>query len=408
VGRDKQNLAIAGYGDATESLELLIQGADVDTVTGHVQDIEELLDAARQSSRTWRDVRVYLQIQHDGDGSDTWRSEILAGTLELGEALDNLPRYRVEAVLSLTRRPFFEGARTALQLSTEADGTASTSERTLHITDDATAGERNYIDIAAAQVTGNLPAPIELQIRNAEAGAVWWTAYHLTNHVHMTPASLDPIYLGSAASPIGASNTESGDTEGASHYWTLTDTQASYFAGQYVRMLAILTGATAGTYLRAAVAYVAGVAVPIYRAGQPVYADGAGTYDLGVIPVPPGGASEDWTNVSVAILAQRTGGYTVAVDHVQLFAAGAGLYRKIVQGSFSVANTSAMVEDGPEGLTYLRTVSTGARYPLLRGFHEPLHIWPGKDNRLRIWIEGATKGDQVEAQAWYRPRRLSV
>jgi len=170
VGRDKQNLAIAGYNNVTESLDLLITGASVSAITTTIRGIESMLDAARQSARTWQGTRVYLEVEHDGD-SAAWRSEVLAGQLSYNEALDQLSRLNVEARLTLTRRPFFEGARTALELSTVADTTPSTSERTLHITDNATADERNYIHIAATEIEGNLPAPIELQIRNAEATA---------------------------------------------------------------------------------------------------------------------------------------------------------------------------------------------------------------------------------------------
>jgi hypothetical protein len=149
-------------------------------------------------------------------------------------------------------------------------------------------------------------------------------------------------------------------------------------------------------------------AVPIYKAGQQVLVDDSGVFDLGVVPLPPGGASADWTGINIAIYAQDDGGSTLDIDHIQLMPAGLGLFRKIVQQGFSVANTDAMVEDGPEGLTYIRVTASGARYPLLRGYYEPLHIWPGVDNRIRVYIDGATKGDAVEAQAWYRPRRVSV
>ena len=411
VGRDKQNLSIAGYANVTESLDLLITGASVSALVTTIRSIESMLDKARQSARTWQDVRVYLEIEHEGDGSVAWRSEVLAGQLSYKEALDQLSRLKVEARLAITRRPFFEGARTALELSTAADTTPSTSERTLHITDTSVVGERNYINIAAAQVTGNLPTPIELQIRNAEAAAKTWTAYYIGNFVHMTPASVTPIFIGTDSLVDGASYTWTGtDTEQPTHRWEVTSAQLAYYAGQYVRMIARITSSNA-VYARAVVEYYVAAAppgVPIYKAGRQVFIGDSGTYDLGVVPLPPGGASASWSGVAIAIYGQYTGGSTLTIDHIQLMPAGDGKFRKIKQSGFTVANTTAMVDDGPEGLTYLRTVSTGARFPLLSGYYEPILLWPGVVNRLRIWIAGATKGDEVEAQAWYRPRRVSV
>lgn len=405
AGRDKQTLATPSWLNATETLELLITGATSAAVQTTVQSIEKALDAARQSARTWGGGRVYLQVQHDGDAV-TWRSEILAGKLDVGDALDTLPRLRVEARLMVTRRPFWEGPRTALQLSTAADATPSTAERTLHVTDDSTAA-RNYIDIAASQVAGTLPAPIELQLRNGEAGGKWWRRYYLGNYTFMDAANIDPIFLG-AASWFGASRAWTGATETLTHGWNLTAAQAADFSGQYCRMIAVVTGSPSAYYLRAAVTFDSTLHVPVYRAGRQTFVNSSGTYDLGVFPLPPGGYAESTYGLGVGISAQAATGGTLAIDHVQIMPAGLGLFRMIEQVGFQMTSDDAMVEDGPEGLVYARLISTGGRAPILRPYYEPLHIWPGRLNRLRVWIVGATKGDALEAQAWYRPRRLSI
>ena len=129
--------------------------------------------------------------------------------------------------------------------------------------------------------------------------------------------------------------------------------------------------------------------------------------DLGVVPLPPA-VIDDAYDISVAIYGQAIGGDGFTVDHIHLMPAGHGLYRFIDQPlGGSVSTSGAMVEDGPEGLVYVGNASY--RSPILKGYYEPLHIWPGVDNRIRVWIEGTgTKGDQLEAQAWYRPRRLTV
>ena len=401
AGRDKWNLGTPSWTNATESLDLLITKSTPALIQAEVQKIETMLDKARQSALTWSGARVYIQVKHDGD-SMTWRSEILAGRLEFGDVLSDMALGRAEARLIYTRRHYWEGSRTALQLSTEADTTPTTNEVTLHLTDDATAGQRNYIHIAAAQVTGVLPAPVELQIRNAEATAKDWRGFHLGNFVHMDPATVDPILTG------GTGTSWTIDAEQEVRRWALSDGQLDDFAGQFCRVLALITNTPAG-YLRAVMmATVGGLRLPVYKAPSQVYVDGSGIWDLGVVPIPPGGYTQKATGLSLALFGQKSGGGTLTVDHVHIMPAGHGLYRYVAQPGFTTPNTVAFVDDGPEGRVYGRTVSTGDEYPILRPYGEPLHLWPGKINRLRVMIAGSTKGDAVEAQAWYRPRRLTI
>lgn len=403
AGRDKWNLSTPSWTNATESLDLLITKSTAALIQAEVQKIEALLDKARQSALTWRGARVYIQVQHDAD-SVIWRSEILAGKLEFGDVLSHMAMGRAEARLIITRRHYWEGPRTQLAISTETNPTPATAERTLQLTDDATAGERNYIDIASTQVGGVLPAPIELQLRNAEVDSQAWTNYHLGNFVHMDPANVDPIMLGSA----GTITSWSADTEQEVIRWALSDAQLDDFAGQFVRVLAVLSNNPAG-YLRAVVqASVGGVRLAIYKPPAQVYVDSSGIWDLGVIPLPPGGYTQNATSINLAIYGQKVGGSTLTVDYVHLMPAGHGLYRHVAQTGFLIPNTDAFVDDGPEGRAYIREVSSGAEYPIVRPYGEPIYLWPGVANRLRVLIAGSTKGDAVAAQAWYRPRRLSI
>jgi len=405
AGRDKQNLAVPSWRNATETLELLITGATASAIKATVRSIETMLDNARQSARTWRGSRIYLEVQTTAD-SNYWRSEILAGKLELEKPLDAIALGHIEGRLILTRRFYWEGQRTALQLSTEANPTPSTAERILHLTDDATAGQRNYINIAAAQITGVLSAPIELQLRNNEESSKAWRNYYVSNTVHMDPDNLDPILRGSEAED-GATNNWSGDDEELSHVWMLTAAQTEDIAGQYCRLLAWVTSAP-NAYLRAAVTWHTLLFLPIAMAPMQRYVDGGGIWDLGAVPIPPGGYSEGAVDVGIAILGQKSGGGSLTIDYVHLMPAGYGLYRHVRQLGFNVPSTYAFVDDGPEELVYLRRVSDSAIAPIMQPYGTPLMLWPAAQNRLRVMISGSTKGDSVGAQAWYRPRRISI
>lgn len=406
VGRDRQNLATPGYGNVTETLELVIIQSTVAGIQTSIQSIEIMLDGLRQSMRVWGPTKYYIQVQHSADGT-SWRSELMAGQLEVGDVLDQLTYLSVECRLIITRRYYWEGARLALELSTAENTTPTTSEVALYVTDDQTAGERNYINIASTQVGGALPTPIELQLRNAEATDVDWSVFHLSNYAKYSTA-IDPIYMGSAADSPGASRTWSVDYETMTHRWSVSATQCSYWKGAYVRLIAIITN-TPDAYLRAGVVLGdATLSNPIYLAGSQVYVDSAGVWDLGVVPLPPYAYSGETDAMGIAIFGQVEGGATLTIDHIQLFMAGQHRYRRLEQMAYDLSNTYAVVEDGPEGLAYIRDTSDDGRLPIIRTFHDPLMIWPGITNLIRVYIRGATKGDQLEAKAWYRQRRLSI
>jgi hypothetical protein len=411
---DGDTIGAPTWGNVTETIPLLITGANAAAVVASIQGIERLLDVARQNRLTWNAKRVWLTVQFDQDAG-SWRSEVLAGRLVVAQLPDQIWRNRVEASLIVTRRYFWEGALTALELSSGPTGTPTTDWVTVYNADDLNGINRNWFHVAAAQVGGTLPSPLKLEIRNNSGLARSATTVHLSNYVFMDPTTVDPILRGEEAVG-GATGTWGTSAETLTHRWLLTAGQIADLNGQYARI--IMAPSTppvkAATLLRAALLIDTTGAGPlvVLASGEQVLRGATGTLDLGVLPIPPGGAGVINGNLYLAIYGQVAGGDTLIVDWVQLMASGEGLYRRIQtvnQGGWNIPNGDVLTDDGPEGVVYV--TESGTRLSIYRGVHKPLHVWPGVTQRMRLMI--AAQGAMVPGTVWqvkasYRPRRLTV
>lgn len=150
-------LATPGVGKEAEpeiadSLELLIQATSAANLQTAVHNIEGLLVSADRRARTGLGARVFVTVQFDGEAS-AWRSEIIAGKLELPQAPDQWGALKIEGVLGITRRNYWEGPRTQIAL-TNANGTSNTAGLTIYNHDDSDSGNDNYLQIAAASLSG--------------------------------------------------------------------------------------------------------------------------------------------------------------------------------------------------------------------------------------------------------------
>jgi hypothetical protein len=414
VNRDRQDVGVPSYLNVTESLALFITGATAAAIQASVQSIQTALDRARQSRRIWGGTRVWLIVQTAAD-SETWRSEILAGRLELLNAVDQIGLKRMEATLIITRRPYWEGALTALLLTTALTG-ETTDLVTLYNADDAGAATvRNWINIGATRVTGELPTPLKLRIENANEADQSWAQMFVCNYVFMDPENVDPIMLGSNAVD-GSSETWGGDGESKICRFGLTAAMLTDYAGQYCRVLANFTSLTANTWVRVRVDFSTDATTfsTIYYAPAQARYQAGGLIDLGCVPLPPFGFNANSARVYVTLTGQLVGGWSATVGHVQICPTGHGLFRRLDIGgdtlTLAMEDNDAVVDDGPEKQAYIEDATDSTDWPVVRPYYAPILVWPGKVNRLRVLVRTATSFPAItlKAKAWFRPRRLSI
>jgi hypothetical protein len=342
--------------------------------------------------------------------SAAWRSEVVDGRVEVDDkSLDAWSVTKPPLRVAWERRGYWEGARTALQLSTSKTTTPTTSEVTLYSNDDATATDTNYVNIASTQLMGDLPAPLEYKLKMVTAGMSAPKAY-LANTVFADPSSFDPFLLGGEAEDGAAGSwTGSGDTN-LVWVWRLANGQMAACAGQLLRLLVTFTSTVYSVYMRpVCYAYVD----PVTPAFQPLhvgawrYVDSVKIIDLPALPIPPGGYDASIGSVAVGISVRHTGAGSATVDFAQLTPSGDGLFRVLDQTVFNTEANDYFVDDPYNRLAYI-VESGGAHQPLVVARHDPVYVWPNRTNRLRVLLSeagGFTAGRQLTMQAWYRPRR---
>lgn len=370
----------------TEEIRVVVSGTAPELI-GARNVVEDLLTTARRRQTTQTGNRVFVEYQNS-TGATWFRSEILDGRVDA----DDEPMLRrvdngtnVLHVL-IERQPWWEGARTLLvDAETIANGESG-----------------NSVEIAAEDVEGTLPAPVEIRIENAEAGAVAWRNFYLACNAWNDPENYSPWLSGSA---FVWSNNQTHNTSILA--WTLTDAQLTDMQGDYFRFVAGFTTApSADAYMKLRLRWNNQVTLV---EGDEVYTGASGgkyVVDMGTFPVPPGGyASATLVSVRFSVRAAASGAGTL--DWIAMLPANN--FRKLRQVYSSTAAGASIVDDGIEGVAYV-LVST-SRYPLVATYGAPLMVWPGRVNTIYVLYDengDYTPANTMDVSVWYRPRRLTI
>lgn len=413
--RDGTVAAPAVYKDVTETISLLIVGATVAATRDVARAIERLLDLAREQRTAQGGSGCYVQVQIAGE-TTAWRSEVLRARLAYADPL-NLWQSAIRADLTLTRRYYWEqaGPEVALQMSSQATGTPTTGPVTWHNGADNVSGQRNWVNIAAAQVQGTLPAPLKLDLKMTAATTFTMVSFYVGNYVWMDPTGIDPIFVGAESGEGTGNRSWTTSSEFALHTWTMPAALQEDVNGRYVRpLIAYSTKPSVTTNMRATVAVALGGDIDIFLT-DPIFpqTDPWGTscvVDFGPVPLPPGGYTASPATLKLRFFATKAGGDAVNAHSLHLFPHGPGVLRRYRAGgglSLIFDQNSGILDDGITGRVVAYS-GTGARFPFVVAHGSPLMVWPGRVNRLRMLNAPVTWAASVAwtAQAWYRPRRL--
>lgn len=409
------------YADVTESAEVVLRGTATQIRTG-INTLEKLFEqAAQRQAGQWQRA-VYVQYT-PVDADAAWRSELLEGRViwssdpglrRLGDVTPT-----VKVAVFWRRRFYWEGAETELQLSTSNQGTA-TGGRTIKNHDDSDAGDDNWVQIAANQVTGVLPAGARVQLQNTTGTGRMWRKLYMALNALSDPANFPHILEaenrvsgGTVQANANASNgsqlqfTVAGSS--AVYTWTLSAAMLQYAAGRLFRLL-VAVNAVSGTA-------PTGTATPeirdasgtttLWRGDAAALPGAVGLLDLGALPLPPGGyqTSNGYGALTLALMFTGTGTWTL--DFLQLTPTDGFV---LLGCATTVANSSYVVVDSIEDRRY---VLTGAsEYPYVTANGGGLMLWPGVVQRLLVLAESAQAGpaiaDTFVVRVWARPRRVVV
>lgn len=416
-GVDGGDVADIAQRNVTQTIEVLIIGTSTANLQYLTHSLEGMLQAAHARQKSRVGPRVYLQIQLDSEAS-TWRSEILTGRLRFqDEALQEWINKKVNAQLIISRRHFWEGSETELQLST-SNASAATGGQTIYNHDDAGTGHDNWVQIANTQVAGVLPAPVKLTLQNTSGGSVGYRNIYLAVNAFSDPSGFTHIIEGeSRISGYGTITSESTCSGGNYNLYSFTDTGTILWdlssgllqdtQGRRFKLLMRCFGWT-GTDL-----YVQ----PILRdstglvnlwVGDEVFlgslADTSSRMiDLGSIPLPVGGYQTAWGAMVLGLLVRSTGAAELDIDFIQLTPLDS--FRWVVQRGLTIANNGTITDDNIEGLTH------AGGSPIYSPKTGPLYVFPGRTQRIIILQDIGTSSaidKTFSVRAYYRPRRLTV
>lgn len=409
---DGNSLSIPAFANVTETIEMRISGATPSDVRDTVRSIEKLLDLARQTTTGYLDDKLYLIVRFDQD-TENWRSQILAAKWDSNTLTDQIYLNYVTGNIVITRRYYFETETVhAIAIKSGPTPTATTGYASVYNADDTNATNRNWFELDATQVLGSLPTPATIHIKNVSGASRKCGRVFLGNYVYANPTTIDPIFRGEQS----AGGFQPTPTESDFAAWSLANRNLTdAFKGQFGRVITVFSNQPApSTLLRASLEYRdTGIQVNVALGEQILSNLGEFVLDLGGIPIPPGGYWQNMANLYLALKGRSASGTdSVAVDWVQVFPGGPGRYRMIRAAVLSMGFTSGdeLVDDGANGGVYVLT--GGLQVPAYQPFFEPIHLWPGKINRLMMLISAGTALTEVDI-AWQvkveaRYRRITV
>lgn len=415
-GVDGGEIESLAYRNVTSTLDLLIVHTTTAGLQGIVNDIEDMLADAHRRQKTGTGGRVYLQVQVDGEAS-TWRTEILIGRLRIDNALDQWSSKKIEGQLIITRRFYWEGPEKELQLSASTQS-AATGGRTVYNHDDADSGHDNWVQIAAAQVGGTLPAPVKLTLQNTTGGSVDYRNLYMATNAFSDPANFTHVIEGEARISGYGTITSLSSCSGGSYnayafsnsgliLWDLSSSLLQKTQGRWFRLLARFAGWT-GTdiYVKPILRDATGL-VTLWEGDEVRIGSSADTssriIDLGGIPLPVGGYQTSWGVMTLALSVRATGSAQVDIDFIQLTPLDS--YRWVVQRGLSIVNNGMITDDNIEGLTH------AGGSPIYSPKTGPLMVYPSKTQRIVILQDIGSSSNITQTltvRAYIRERRLSV
>ena len=405
-----------GENTVIETIEVMFYAASVAAMRTAIDTLQKLLDAASRRQERGKGPVVYLLYQPDGDAT-AWRSRLIDWRFEYNEnTLRAWGQAKLPASLIIERDAVREGDLTQIPL-TNGNGTNNTTGLTVSLHNAGTA--YSYAQIAGSAVTGSAPAPVQLELTNNTGGSVTYYEVLVANNAFSDPANF-PHVLQAESALVSGSGTVSSDatcsngqyvgwsfTNSSAQQYTLSQTLLQDALGYDFHLLARFRSQTARVFVRPHIYDATGMFVLWSGDEVEIPQVAPSVFDLGVIPLPPGGYSTAYGAMRLW-LAWRAEGSVGALDTDFFAFFPADTFRRL-RVPVTVSSSGIIVDDGIEGRAYLRTGT--AELPVVQPQGMPLLVWPGMTQRLYFtwslfnWTAPITQTFSVKA--WYRPRRYT-
>jgi len=161
------------------------------TVRANVQAINRFFYQAASYQRNRSGRRIYVEFDPDGSGTP-YRSLVYSGVAQPSEDMlgGEWGGVNIEYELEWERDPFWEGPLTQIPLTNGSD-TGNTSGIVVNNVNDT--GRWNWVSISSSDVSGDLPAPIKLQMQNSTDAATSEREFFVFHNVYSNPSGFRHI-----------------------------------------------------------------------------------------------------------------------------------------------------------------------------------------------------------------------
>jgi hypothetical protein len=399
----------------TESIIADITGANIAAAQTTIRSIENLLAQAKRFQQSERGPRVYLEFDPGATGT-VYRAEILEGKLDIAkDALGWMfAAFDVEATITFTRRGTF-------QASSEIELTPGGGVD-IYNHDDAGTGHDNFVDIAAANLSGADRIPVRLEIKNTYnvspklgtlfVGVNAFKGTAMPTHVLEGESATGMTNNADANSSNGnyGSKTWTGDAATLAATWTLSASDLNKLAGHKYHLLMRTPLSDGGINITVKACY-AGTTTALAET-QEILCSASLVQDLGFLALPPYLESEtDLYALDLLVYVRKTGGGTVYCDFLQMTPTdGYRVYRSLAVGV--PYNATLKDEAAITDRVWVEGVSGTARVASYIAEGEPIKLYANRDNRIIILAMNDAGGCEIartfNVKVFGRPQRLTL
>lgn len=411
------------YEDVTETIEVMFTGSTVTVMRDAINTVERFLVEAKNRQKDEAGVRYYFRFKPDGD-LVAWRSELLGGRVELGRnALQAYGQAKMEARIIITRRHYWEGNTAEIPLASNLDTVQVLGVRIKNHRDTSNS---NHVEIASTAITGVLPSPLWIRLKNTSGSSQAYRNWYISNNVWNSPSSFTWEFQGeNAVAGYGTDTVLATCSNGQYNAlpvnlssaipWLIDGGQTERAAGYDFRVLMRMPGAIAQKlYITPSIWASTNLALLTpFPKEVAVLTTASRLVDLGTLQIPPGlGNDSAQAGVHLRLDVRAEVSTNLSVDYIQIFPAYN--FRHLVMRGNTIPNNDSIYDNPIEESAYSEENDgdDDKKHAIITPLENPILAWPGRVQKL-YFLHDVDTGDapiatQTTVQAFYRPRLLTI
>ena len=409
--------------NVTESLAFRASASSQDELQASKQRLQSFLMKAERHQKTGAGSPVYITVKPYGTTASAYRSEILSGKVDVGETSLGWQwnRRNIEFVTAFTRRYYWEGEEVTAKINNPA--AAAASRIAVYNENVPSLSRYNYFDVAASAVTGEIPTPAKIIVRN-DAGSSMDTRYfQFWHNVTSDPANFNHFYQAEDGTTTSGSIASNAAYSGGSA-WSRTLT------ANLATSITVLTLSLSGSFLDICgggnFAIFARCSVPsgsLYARAEILYslteiseslesrvAGDTGLVSFGIMRLPPNiSANFGSASLGLNLKVRSSAGGTWITDFVEILPIDTGYSRVKQLGYIWVSGLAVM--DHITDNYYLSSSSYDAISPLLVHSGNKINLYPHELQRIYMHttdVSSLYTHRSLNVELKYRPRRLTI